>query len=75
MLCGVTKWSILGPLLFICFNNFYACLIHAKTIKFSDDTVLYFNHTDFHVIENSLNNDTEHDFEFRTENELILNAK
>ena len=75
MLCGVTKWSILGHLLFICFNDFYTCLRYAKTIKFSDDTVLYFSHTDFHVIEKSLSNDTEHDFEFLTENELILNAK
>ena len=47
----------------------------AKTVKFDDGTVLYFSHTDFHVIENSLNDDMEHVFEFLTENELILNAK
>ena len=70
-----TSGSILGPLLFICFNDFHTCLTHAKTIEFADDTVLYFSHTDFHVIENSLNDDMEHVFEFLTENELILNAK
>ena len=59
----------------ICFNDFHTCLRHAKTIKFADDTVLYFSHTDFHVIENSLNDDMEHVFEFLTENELILNVK
>ena len=76
VLCGVPQGSILGPLLFmICFNDFHTCLRHAKTIKFADDTVLYFSHTDFHVIENSLNDDMEHVFEFLTENELILNAK
>ena len=76
MLCGVPQGSILGPLLFmICFNDFHTCLRHAKTIKFADDTVLYFSYTDFHVIENSLNDDMEHVFEFLTENELILNAK
>ena len=48
---------------------------HAKTIKFADNRVLNFSHTDFHVTENSLNDDMEHVFEFLTENELILNAK
>ena len=38
-------------------------------------TVLYFNYTDFHVTENSLNDDMEHVLEFLTENELILNVK
>ena len=76
VLCGVPQGSILGPLLFmICFNDFHTCLRHAKTIKFADDTVLYFSHTDFHVIENCLNDDMEHVFEFLTENKLILNAK
>ena len=76
VLCGVPQGSILGPLLFmICFNDFHTCLRHAKTIKFADDTVLYFSHTDFHVTENSLNEDMKHVFEFLTENELILNAK
>ena len=76
VLCGVPQGSIRGPLLFmICFNDFHTCLRHAKTIKFADDTVLYFSHTDFHVVENSLNDDIEHFFEFLTENELILNAK
>ena len=59
----------------ICFNDFHTCFRHAKTIKFADDTALYFSHTHFHVIENSLNDDMEHVFEFLTENELILNAK
>ena len=59
----------------ICFNKFHTCLRHAKTIKFADNTVLYFSHKDFHVIENSLNSDMVHVFEFLTENELILNAK
>ena len=54
---------------------FHACLRHTKTIKFAGDTVLYFSHRDFHLTENSLNDDTEHVFEFLTENELILNAK
>ena len=68
--------SILGALLFaICFDDFHTCLRHAKTIKFADDTVLYFSYTDFHIIENSLNDDMEHVFEFLTESELILNAK
>ena len=76
MLCGVPPESILGPSLFlICFNDFHTCLRHVKTIKFADDTVLYFSQTDFHAIENSLNNDMEDIFEFLTENELILNAK
>ena len=59
VLCGVPQGSILGILLFICFNDFPNCFRHAKTIKFADDTVLYFSHTDFHVIENSLNDDME----------------
>ena len=76
VLCGVPPGSILGSLWFmICFNNFHTCFRHAKTIKSADDTVLYFTHIDFHVTENSLNNDMEHVFEFLTENELILNAK
>ena len=65
VLCGVPQRSILDPLLFmICFNDFHTCLRHAKTIKFADDTVLYFSHTDFHVIENSLNDDMEHFLNF-----------
>ena len=59
----------------IYFNNFHTCLKHAKTVKFADDTVLYFSQTDFHVNENSLNDDMEHIFEFLTENKLTLNAK
>ena len=75
VLCGVPQASVLGPLLFICFSDFHTCLRYAKTIKFADDTVIYSSHTGFHVIENSLNDDMEHVFEFLTENELILNAK
>ena len=44
-------------------------------LRLADDAVLYFSHTDFHVIENSFNEDMEHGFEFLTENKLILNAK
>ena len=65
LLCGIPQGSVLCPWLFlICFNDFH-------TIKFADDTVLHFSHTDFHVIEKSLNDDMEHVFEFLTENELI----
>ena len=76
MLCRVPRGSILDPLLLmVCFKDFHTCLRHAKTIKFADEAVLNFSHTNFHVIENSFNNNMEHVFEYLTENKLILNAK
>ena len=40
-----------------------------------NDSISLLSHTDFHAIENSLNDDMEHVFEFLTKNELTLNAK
>ena len=51
---GVPQGSLLGPLLFtIFFNDLVYCLQKAQVIKYADDTVLYFSHTNFLVIENN----------------------
>ena len=44
-------------------------------ITFADDTVIYFSHNDFHVIENTLNNELNSISEYLRDNELIINLK
>ena len=74
--CGVPHGSILGPLLFLMvFNDMYLCLNKARLITFADDTVIYFSHNDFHVIENTLNNELNSISEYLRDNELIINLK
>ena len=73
---GVPQGSLLGPLLFtIFFNDFVDCLQKAQVIKYADDTVLYFSHTNFLVIENTLKEELENLSSYFTENELVINLK
>ena len=76
MFSGVPQGSLLGPILFLLFfNDFGDCLQKAKVIKYADDTVIYFSHHDFHVIEKTLNGEMKNVSSYFHENELIMNTK
>ena len=73
---GVPQGSILGPLLFVVFfNDIVLNLKHSKIIKYADDTVIYFGHQDFIVIEKNLSDDLDNLSSWFNENELMLNMK
>ena len=73
---GVPQGSILGPLLFVLFfNDVVSCLTKDSILKYADDTMIYFSSTDFHVIENTLQEDMDNLSNYFYDNELILNLK
>ena len=71
---GVPQGSILGPLLFILF--FGDVVDHLKStdiIKYADDTVIYFAHSDLKIIVSNLQQDLDSLSKYFNENELIIN--
>ena len=73
---GVPQGSILGPLLFtLFFNDFPDQLRYCETIKYADDTVIYYANKDFLVIENRITEDLQSISKFFDQNELIINLK
>ena len=73
---GVPQGSILGPLLFILFfNDLPECLRYCEVIKYADDTVIFYSHSDFHIIQTRLSSDMERLHEWCDEYQLILNLK
>ena len=73
---GVSHGSILGPILFlIFFNDFPDALKKSKVLMYSDDTVIYYVHSDINVIEKVLNEEMTYLSHYFYQNELILNLK
>ena len=76
ILSGVPQGSILGPLLFVIFfNDIVGELKFSGIIKYTDDTVIFFGHKNFIIMEKNLNHDMDCLSNWFTENKLLLNMK
>ena len=53
--CGVPQGSILGLFLFIVFFNDLIDIMNVNVIKYADDTVLFYAHSDVNKVESVLN--------------------
>lgn len=74
--CGVPQGSILRPLLILVFYNDMADqLVHARVLKYADDTVIYFPGQEIGVIERALTQDRKALAQYFDENEFIINLK
>lgn len=73
---GVPQGSMLGPLFFIIlFNDITDVLQHSRTVKYADDTVIYFADIDLKDIQLHLTEDTGFISKWPKENEPIVQTK
>ena len=72
---GVPQGSILGPLLFVLFFNDITDVIETNSVKYADDTVIYWADKDVTNLSKILTNEMKKLEKWMDENELILNAK
>ena len=56
-ICGVPQRSILGPLLFLIYNNDVTQAVDSELLLYADDTCLVFQHRNKKTIEENLNRD------------------
>lgn len=73
---GVPQGSILGPLLFVIFfNDLPDVLENCRVIKYADDTVVYFSHSNKSVVMSTLTKELSNISSYLDLNELIINLK
>lgn len=66
----------MGPLLFLLyFNDFEHCLINSKSLNFADNTVIYVEGKNKHLIEDQLHEDLQCIASYLLNNELVINLK
>ena len=75
LLTGVPQGTILGPLLFVIFNDFAEILQHSEVIQYADDTVIFVADSNVNEISKLLNEDLNNVSDSCFENELLLNHK
>ena len=73
---GVPQGSILGPLLFLLYiNDFPECSKLLQFVMFADDTCLFVSHKNLENLQNLLESELTHVYDWLVANKLSLNVK
>ena len=74
IICGVPQGSILGPLLFLCYENHMTISIstECKLLLYADDSAILFSHKDPEVVSRKLSSELESCSKWLVDNKLSL---